>query len=53
MPCDGFSCKRGIENPYARDNAARGDTILPINAFWNSFETFLGPLCATANAIFR
>ena len=42
MPCDGFSCKRGIENRYARDNAPRGDTILPMNAFWNSFETFLG-----------
>ena len=42
MPCDGFSCKRGIENRYARDNAPHGDTILPMNAFWNSFETFLG-----------
>src|SRR5216117_373412 len=42
MPCDGFSCKRCIENSYARDKASHGDTILPMNAFWNSFETFLG-----------
>src|SRR5437763_16159205 len=42
MPCDGFSCKRGFENRYARDKASHGDTILPMNAFWNSFETFLG-----------
>ena len=42
MPCDGFSRKRGIENSYARDEASHGDTILPMNAFWNSFETFLG-----------
>src|SRR5881628_2887284 len=42
MPCDRFSCKRCIENSYARDKASHGDTILPMNAFWNSFETFLG-----------
>jgi uncharacterized membrane protein YcaP (DUF421 family) len=42
MPCDGFSCKRGFANGYARDKASHGDTILPMNAFWNSFETFLG-----------
>jgi uncharacterized membrane protein YcaP (DUF421 family) len=42
MPRDGFSRKRGIENRYARDKASHGDTILPMNAFWNSFETFLG-----------
>ncbi len=42
MPCDGFLRKRGIENRYARDKAFHGDTILPMNAFWNSFETFLG-----------
>jgi len=42
MPCDGFSRKRGFENRYARDKASHGDTILPMNAFWNSLETFLG-----------
>jgi len=42
MPCDGFSRKRGIENRYARNKASHGDTVLPMNAFWNSFETFLG-----------
>jgi uncharacterized SAM-binding protein YcdF (DUF218 family) len=42
MPCDGFSRKRGIENRYARDKPSHGDTILPMNALWNSFETFLG-----------
>ena len=42
MPCDGFWCKRVVENRYARDQAFHGDTILPMNAFWNSFETFLG-----------
>ena len=42
MPCDGFWCKRVVENRYARDKAFHGDTILPMNAFWNSFETFLG-----------
>jgi uncharacterized membrane protein YcaP (DUF421 family) len=42
MPRDGFSCKRGTENWYARDKASHGDTILPMNAFWNSFETLLG-----------
>jgi uncharacterized membrane protein YcaP (DUF421 family) len=42
MPCDGFSCKRGFENRYARNKASHGDTILPMNAFWNSLEIFLG-----------
>jgi len=42
MPRDGFSCKRGTENRYARDKASHGDTILPMNAFWNSFEAVLG-----------
>src|SRR5437016_5032457 len=42
MPRDGFSCKRGTENRYARDKASHGDTILPMNAFWNCFETLLG-----------
>ena len=42
MPCDGFWGKRVVENRYARDQAFHGDTILPMNAFWNSFETFLG-----------
>src|SRR5437763_9743179 len=42
MPCDGFSCKRGFENRYARDKASHGDTIISMNAFWNSLETFLG-----------
>ena len=42
MPCDGFWRKRVVENRYARDKAFHGDTILPMNAFWNSFETFLG-----------
>jgi len=42
MPCDGFSCKRGFENRHARDKASHGDTILPMNAFWNSLEIFLG-----------
>ena len=42
MPRDRFSCKRGFENRYARDKASHGDTIPPMNAFWNSFETFLG-----------
>jgi len=42
MPRDGFSCKRGTENRHARDKASHGDTILPMNAFWNSFEAVLG-----------
>jgi uncharacterized membrane protein YcaP (DUF421 family) len=42
MPRDGFSCKRGFENRYARDKHSHGDTILPMNAFWNSLQTFLG-----------
>ena len=42
MPCDGFWCKRVVENRYACDKAFHGDTILPMNALWNSFETLLG-----------
>jgi uncharacterized membrane protein YcaP (DUF421 family) len=42
MPRDGFSRKRGMENWYARDKAFPGDTILPMNALWNSFEAVLG-----------
>ena len=42
MPCDGFSCKRVVENRYARNEPSHGDTILPMNAFWNFLETFLG-----------
>lgn len=42
MPCDGFWCKRVVENRYARDKAFHGDTILPMNALRNSFETLLG-----------
>jgi hypothetical protein len=30
------------ESAYPRDKAFSGDKILPINAFWNSFETLLG-----------
>ena len=41
MPREGFSCKR-YRNQHARDSASHGDTILPMNAFWNSFETLLG-----------
>ena len=41
MPRDGFSCKRGFENRYARAKHSHGDTILPMNTFWNSLETFL------------
>ena len=40
MPCDGFSRKRGLAS--TRDKESSGDTILPMNAFWNSLETFLG-----------
>jgi uncharacterized membrane protein YcaP (DUF421 family) len=42
MPRDGFSRKRGMENWYARDKAFPGDTILPMNGLWNSFEAVLG-----------
>jgi uncharacterized membrane protein YcaP (DUF421 family) len=42
MPRDGFSCKRGFENRYACDKHSHGNTILPMNAFWNSLQTFLG-----------
>ena len=42
MPRDGFSRKRGFENRHARDKASHGDTIVPMNAFWNFLETPLG-----------
>src|ERR1700730_13237516 len=42
MPRDGFSCKRGSKNGHARDKVFCGDTILPMNALWNSLETLLG-----------
>ena len=42
MPRDGFSRKLSFENRDARDKPSHGDTILPMNTFWNSFETFLG-----------
>jgi uncharacterized membrane protein YcaP (DUF421 family) len=42
MPRDGFSCKRGSTNRDARDKVFCGDTILPMNALWNSLETVLG-----------
>jgi uncharacterized membrane protein YcaP (DUF421 family) len=42
MPRDGFSCKRGSKNGHARDKVFCGDTILPMNALWNSLETVLG-----------
>src|SRR6266568_6458414 len=42
MPRDGFSCKRGSKNGRARDKVFCGDTVLPMNALWNSLETVLG-----------
>jgi uncharacterized membrane protein YcaP (DUF421 family) len=42
MPRDAFSRKPGIENRHARDKTSHGDTILSMNALWNSFETVLG-----------
>src|SRR5437667_6590156 len=42
MPRDAFSRKPGIENGYAGDKSSHGDTILAMNALWNSFETVLG-----------
>src|SRR5450830_1759815 len=42
MPCDGFSCKRGTENPSKRDKPTQGDTIVSMNAFWNFLQTLLG-----------
>jgi uncharacterized membrane protein YcaP (DUF421 family) len=41
MPRDGFSRKRYYDR-HALDQALCGDTILPMNALWNSFETLLG-----------
>jgi len=42
MPRDGFSRKRGSKNGRARDKVFCGDTVLPMNALWNSLETVLG-----------
>ena len=42
MPRDGFSCKRGSKNGHAPDKVFCGDTILPMNALWKSFEIVLG-----------
>ena len=41
MPRDGFSRKR-VPGLHALDQAFCGDTILPMNALSNSFETLLG-----------
>ena len=41
MPRDGFSRKR-YRNRHALDQTSQGDTILPMNAFWNSFASILG-----------
>jgi len=41
MPREGFSRKRA-PTAYPRDKTSSGDKILPMNAFWNSFETLLG-----------
>src|SRR5215469_17214488 len=41
MPREGFSRKRHPTG-YPRDKTSSGDKILPMNAFWNSFETLLG-----------
>jgi uncharacterized membrane protein YcaP (DUF421 family) len=41
MPREGFSRKRRCP-AHSRDNAISGGKILPMNAFWNSFETLLG-----------
>ena len=41
MPREGFSRKR-LPMGYPGDKASSGDKILPMNAFWNSFETLLG-----------
>jgi uncharacterized membrane protein YcaP (DUF421 family) len=41
MPRDGFSCKR-YQHRHVLDQAPYGDTIFPMNALWNSFETLLG-----------
>ena len=31
-----------VKNRHARDKVSSGDTILSMNAFWNSFETLVG-----------
>src|SRR4029077_16299519 len=42
MPRDGFSGKRGSRNGHAGDKVSCGDTMLPMNALWKSFEIVLG-----------
>jgi uncharacterized membrane protein YcaP (DUF421 family) len=37
-----FPAQARLENRYARDKACHGDTILSMNAFWNSFQALLG-----------
>jgi uncharacterized membrane protein YcaP (DUF421 family) len=41
MPRDGFSRKR-YRRRHMLDQAPYSDTIFPMNALWNSFETLLG-----------
>jgi uncharacterized membrane protein YcaP (DUF421 family) len=41
MPRDGFSRKR-YRHRHVLDQPPYGDTISPMNALWNSFETLLG-----------
>jgi uncharacterized membrane protein YcaP (DUF421 family) len=41
MPRDGFLRKR-YRHRHLLDQASYGDTIFPMNALWNSFETLLG-----------
>jgi hypothetical protein len=40
------------ESAYPRDEAFSGDKILPMNAFWNSFETVLGLAVEPRNLTF-
>lgn len=40
MPREALSRKRRLAS--TRDKAPHGDTILSMNALWNSFQTFLG-----------
>src|SRR5437870_9172548 len=40
--CHAKLCRASDSLASTRDKASSGDTILPMNAFWNSFETLLG-----------
>src|SRR5437870_10718643 len=40
--CHAKLCRASDSLASTRDKAPHGDTILPMNAFWNSFETLLG-----------